>query len=212
MTAPAIIFSALGLVSAAGTICADSRKKYGLVYALKPLTMGLIIALAFSGPRVVPSLYKDLILAGLGCSLAGDVFMMLRRKQFVEGLVCFLVAHLFYGAAFLTRFSGRLNFGLLLPFLIYLAFVLGVLWTRLGRMKAPVVFYMFVIMTMAVLTSQRYYHLPEAGALYALLGSILFVVSDSLLAANRFVGEFRYAQVFILGTYFAAQWLIALSA
>jgi uncharacterized membrane protein YhhN len=212
MTICAIILSGLGLVSAVGTICADSRKKYGLVYVLKPLTMGFIIALALVGPRVVPSLYKDLILAGLACSLAGDVFMMLRRKRFVEGLVCFLVAHLFYGAAFLTRFSGHIDLGLLLPFLIYLAFVLGVLWTRLGRMKAPVVLYMFVIMAMAVLASQRYNHLPEAGALYALLGSILFVVSDSFLAANRFVGEFRYAQVFILGTYFAAQWLLALSA
>jgi len=212
MFTAAVVLSTLGLASAVGTIFADSRKKFGLVYVLKPLTMGFIIALALSGARVVPPLYKDLILAGLACSLAGDVFMMLRRKRFVEGLACFLVAHLFYGAAFLTRFSGTINFGLLLPFLIYLAFVLGVLWIRLGRMKVPVVLYMFVIMAMAVLASQRYNHLPEAGALYALLGSILFVVSDSFLAANRFVGEFRYAQVFILGTYFAAQWLLAFSA
>ena len=212
MSTAAVILSALGLASAAGTIFADKRKQYGLVYVLKPLTMGFIIALALSGPRVVPSLYKNLILAGLVCSLAGDVFMMLRRKRFTAGLACFLVAHLCYGAAFLTRFSGPVNFGLLLPFLIYLAFVLRVLWTRLGRMKAPVVLYMFVIMAMAVLASQRYNHLPEVGALYALLGSLLFVVSDSFLAANRFVREFRYAQVFILGTYFAAQWLLALSA
>lgn len=212
MSTAAVILSALGLASAAGTIWADSCNKYAFVYVFKPLAMGFIIALALSGPRVGPSLYKGLILTGLASSLAGDVFMMLRRKRFAAGLACFLVVHLFYGAAFLTRFSGRIDLGLLLPYLIYLAFVLGVLWTRLGRMKAPVVVYMFVIMAMAVLASQRYNHLPEAGALYALLGSILFVVSDSFLAANRFVREFRCAQVFILGTYFAAQWLLALSA
>jgi uncharacterized membrane protein YhhN len=208
----AIILSALGLASAAGTIWADSRKKHGLVYVLKPLTMGFIIALTLCGPRAGPTLYRNLILGGLACSLAGDVFLMLRRKKFAAGLACFLVAHLFYGAAFLSRFSGRIDSGLLIPFLVYLAFVLGILWTRLGRMKIPVVIYMFIIMTMAVLASQRYARLPEAGALAALLGSVLFVVSDSLLAANRFVREFRLAQVYILGTYFLAQGLIALSA
>jgi uncharacterized membrane protein YhhN len=49
------------------------------------------------------------------------------------------------------------------------------------------------------------------GALSAALGALLFVASDSLLAFNRFVGKFAAASALVLGTYYAAQWLIALS-
>ena len=51
----------------------------------------------------------------------------------------------------------------------------------------------------------------EAGSALALAGALLFVASDSALALNRFKGEFKGAQAVVLGTYFAAQWLIALS-
>jgi alkenylglycerophosphocholine/alkenylglycerophosphoethanolamine hydrolase len=45
----------------------------------------------------------------------------------------------------------------------------------------------------------------------AAVGALLFVASDSALAWNRFKSEFKSAQAVILATYFAAQWLIALS-
>jgi uncharacterized membrane protein YhhN len=49
------------------------------------------------------------------------------------------------------------------------------------------------------------------GTLVALVGAGLFVVSDSVLATNRFVRPFHAAQAAVLSTYFAAQWMIALS-
>ena len=45
----------------------------------------------------------------------------------------------------------------------------------------------------------------------AAMGALLFVASDSALAWDRFKQEFKAAQAVILATYFAAQWLIALS-
>ena len=211
MTIPAGVLSILALLSAAATIGADVRKKFGLVYIFKPLTMVLIVALAAIGRQTGTPRYKYCVLAGLVFSLGGDVFMMLRRKRFLEGLACFFTAHLFFIAAFLSHRPGSVNVGLLLPFGTYLGFMTGILWTRLGRMKVPVVLYMLVLTAMAVLAAERYHLGLGGGAVYALLGSILFVVSDSLLAANRFIREFRPAQILILGSYFAAQWLIALS-
>jgi uncharacterized membrane protein YhhN len=40
------------------------------------------------------------------------------------------------------------------------------------------------------------------------LGSVLFVISDSLLAVNKFVFALPYAPVWIMGTYLTAQYWI----
>jgi uncharacterized membrane protein YhhN len=207
-----LILSLLALAAAVVTIVADHRGRFAWVYAFKPLAMALVIAVALTGRHASGAAYENLILAGLACSLVGDIFLMLRRKRFLTGLLAFLVAHLFYIAAFASRLEGPIHPGPLVPLLIYLAFVLGVLWSRLGRMRIPVIVYMVAITAMAVLAAERSLQPREAGALLALVGSILFVVSDSILAASRFVRPFRWAQVFILGSYFLAQWFIALSA
>ena len=51
----------------------------------------------------------------------------------------------------------------------------------------------------------------QGAALLAFFGALLFIVSDSVLAINRFRGDFEIARALSLSTYFAAQWLIALS-
>jgi uncharacterized membrane protein YhhN len=45
----------------------------------------------------------------------------------------------------------------------------------------------------------------------ALSGAILFVLSDSVIAVNKFSYEFFLAKLFILALYFTAQWRIARS-
>jgi uncharacterized membrane protein YhhN len=74
-----------------------------------------------------------------------------------------------------------------------------------------VVVYMAVILLMALQASSRWLAVGGWGGAAACAGAVLFVASDSALAWNKFMGEFRGAQAVILGTYFAAQLLIALS-
>jgi uncharacterized membrane protein YhhN len=64
---------------------------------------------------------------------------------------------------------------------------------------------------MAGLAAERFIQIGNTRALCAFVGGALFVVSDSALAINRFLKEFKLAQPLILGAYFAAQALIALS-
>jgi uncharacterized membrane protein YhhN len=207
-----LVLVAAAAASAGLTIWADSKGRVTLVYVFKPLATALIIVLALIGRHTAGPYYETFILAGLACSLGGDILMMLRKKRFLGGLTAFLAAHAFYIAAFASRLHGPLSIGLVVPFAVYLGFMVGVLGKHLGRMRIPVFIYMAVIMAMATLAAQRYFQTAEAGALAAFGGSILFVASDTFLAANRFVRPFRGAQVFILSTYFAAQLLIALSA
>jgi len=71
--------------------------------------------------------------------------------------------------------------------------------------------YMLVILIMAWRALEQQFQMPGQKSLLALMGALLFVVSDSALALNRFRRPFAAAQLVILSTYYTAQWLIALS-
>lgn len=71
--------------------------------------------------------------------------------------------------------------------------------------------YMAVISLMAWLAITMFVQWGEGWALSAAVGAILFVLSDTTLALNHFRRRFWYAQLLVLGSYYLAQWLIALS-
>jgi uncharacterized membrane protein YhhN len=53
--------------------------------------------------------------------------------------------------------------------------------------------------------------LPSTATALAATGAALFLASDAILALNRFGTPFRAGRALNLATYFAGQWLIALS-
>jgi uncharacterized membrane protein YhhN len=196
------LLSALVLGSALLHLGSYAQGPRRAVYLFKPLTIVLIILVAAVAGNRVSHFYKYAILAGLVFSLAGDIFLMLPRDRFIQGLVSFLLAHLCYIAAFTFEGGGERRLLYAVPFLLYGGVMLRVLLPGLGRMRAPVIVYMAVIMLMAW----------QEGSGLALSGALLFVVSDSILAMNRFRRPFPSAQTYVMSTYFMAQWLIALSA
>lgn len=197
--------------SAAVTIGAEHLQARRAVYLFKPLTTILILALAATAPQPVSRGYQALVCAGLLFSLAGDVFLMLPRDRFVAGLASFLVAHLFYVAAFAPR-PPTLAAPLVLALLVaYGIVLLRALWPRLGSLRAPVTLYAAALLVMAWQAAEHSSVLGTAPALLAAIGAGLFVVSDSALAWQRFRQRHAYGQAVVLGTYFAAQWLIASS-
>ncbi len=199
------------LVVASATLCilAEYRGPRRNVYLFKPLTIVLIILIALLGEASSP-LYKFLIIAGLLFSLGGDIFLMLPSDKFLHGLLSFLVAHLCYIAAFTTD-GARPNIFTAIPLLLYGGTMLLMLWPHLGRLRVPVVIYMLVILLMVWQAWNRHISVENSGSMLALVGASLFAASDSVLALNRFRKPFRAARFLILSTYFAAQWLIALS-
>jgi uncharacterized membrane protein YhhN len=182
-----------------------------LVYVTKPGTILVILAAAALGRRRAPSRYANLVLAGLACSLAGDIFLMLPSDQFVPGLVSFLIAHLFYIAAFRSGMTGFAPAWLALPFYGYGFVAFWILLPGLGEMKLPAMAYLLVILTMAWQAAVRWNAMRDRGSLFAFAGALLFGVSDSIIAFNRFHARFYLAEALIMSTYFAAQLLLALS-
>ena len=86
-----------------------------------------------------------------------------------------------------------------------------VLRSGLGKMKAPVLVYILVILIMSGLARERHLQLELPQTLFAACGAILFLISDALLAWNRFRMKFKSAQFLINGTYYVAQWALAMS-
>lgn len=186
-------------------------------WLFKPLTMVfalvLVAASAYSPSARGQFNPKTLLLlaAALAGSLAGDVFLMF-QGFFIPGLVSFLVAHLFYVALFK---SGQAWF----PHRGALAATLGIgvamyafLWAGglPPALRAPVAAYVLVIALMAAQAIGRATVLRDAPSLLVAVGAGFFMLSDSLLATNRFVMPLPMAQVWVLATYYAAQALIVI--
>ena len=180
--------------------------------AAKPLALFIGIALAWMRWRTpaAQGRFGVLLLAGLAASLAGDVFLMFGPGLFVPGLASFLVAHLFYVALF-TQGVG------LFPRRWALAATLAIggamyafLWSGglPAGLRVPVGLYVVVIACMAAQAIGRAAVLGDGAARAVALGAGFFMLSDSLLATNRFVVPLPLASLWVLGTYYVAQWLI----
>ena len=207
----AIILSTCVLLTAALTIWSDANGRRRLFRVSKPLTTVLVITVALIARTPMPAAYKTLILAGLLCSLLGDIALMFPDKWFTAGLVSFLAAHVFYILAFKPGPGRPVSAGMLLPFIIFGLLMFRILAPSLGRLKVPVLVYMAAITAMAGLAAGRFVYNGGTRPLLAFAGAVLFLISDSVLAYDRFAKKIGPAQAIILGTYFPAQLLIALS-
>ncbi len=206
-----LVLTVLIIISAIIHMWAEYNGPPIQIYIFKPLTTSLIITLAALAKPSISKPYKTLVIVGLLFSLAGDILLMLPFDLFVFGLISFLIAHLIYIAAFQAKRPWRVSW---LPALLVIAYgviVYLVLAPGLGDMTVPVIFYIVVILTMAYVAWDQWDHHKEPWAMLALIGALLFVLSDTILAINKFRIPFLAGRGLNLSFYFAAQWFIARS-
>ncbi|PJG59686.1 lysoplasmalogenase [Aeromonas cavernicola] len=176
----------------------------------KPLTMLLIIALAFGYQGYDHDGSHAWILLGLCLSLAGDVLLMLPHQRTMQGAAAFLVAHLCYIVGFA---QGPLLLNLLdaLLLLVVAGALFGLLWGKLGIVRIPVFLYILTIIAMVWVAAGTWHASLTAGSAAIFVGSLLFLCSNSILALYYFRQPFPYAKAWATSSYFAAQFLIAAS-
>jgi uncharacterized membrane protein YhhN len=153
--------------------------------------------------------FRITILAALLFSWAGDVILCF---SFIPGLACFLLAHVMYVIAFLKT-SGKSELitkriYLLFPVILYGAGLLCLLYDNLDGMRLPMITYTMVILTMLIAAINRYGKVSRLSFILVLAGAVLFVISDSLIALNKFGFPFVFSGVAVMTTYIAAQYLI----
>lgn len=204
----AVAVATAALLAIAGALVADLR---WLHYLCKPLATLLVAAMVWRAPRAAPG-YRGAVLVGLLLSTLGDVFLMLPQDAFVPGLGSFLLAHLAYLFAFtrLYRFAP-----LRWPFLAYALAaggVLGLLWPDLpGALRVAVVIYVAALAAMAAQAAVVALSTARRGSVLAAAGGLSFVASDALLALDRFHAPIASAPLYVLATYWLAQYLIGRS-
>lgn len=201
----AIIFCALFAI--AGSYGWPDQKLHTI---FKPATTILILFVALNTP---PGKYKILITIGMLFSLMGDIFLMLPSDQFLIGLICFLITHICYIVAFLSDSQfGRPIWPYVLLGVIAIAIFELLSGGINAAMKLPVAIYAAALSLMTAQALARNLQKKNTGSMLAAIGAILFLISDTTLAYDRFVIGFTAARAIILSTYYAAQYLIALSA
>ncbi|MET0331938.1 MAG: lysoplasmalogenase [Dyella sp.] len=209
----------LGLfIVAVGAIAGAELEGAGhwLHWLCKPVATGLILLLAWRALPAVSTRYRRWVMAGIGVSLLGDIWLMLPGDFFVLGLLSFLCAHGCFIAALLsdTRWNAQpLALALCLG---YAALAVTVIWPGLGSsLHLPVIVYVLVLATMAGLALTRalvYRHtLMARPAALAAAGALIFLLSDSLLAWHRFRAPLPWSALWVLTTYYYALWLLAAS-
>lgn len=196
------------LISAAIHIVADYKFK-NITHFTKPIPMLIIIGFCLFSENCFSS-NKIFILLGFIFSLAGDIFL-LNKTQFVKGLLSFLIAHFFYIIFVLS--TSQFHFTIILfaiTFLIFSTFYFAII-RKINSYKIFVIIYSFIILFLLWQSLELSIYLRNQSSIIFAIGIILFVLSDSLLAYNRFVKKFFSAQFVILSTYFLAQTLILFS-
>jgi uncharacterized membrane protein YhhN len=173
--------------------------------ATKTLLMPLLAAYV-ADADAVDSTTGRLILGGLGLSWAGDVALLGEGDTpFTAGLGSFLAAHGCYLAAFTRHRQGGVRRAPWLAgaYVVAWAGLNAALASRTGRFRVPVIVYgtALLAMTLAALDTGR----PAVAG-----GGALFLVSDSILALERFsAATIPRADGLVMLTYTAAQALIA---
>ena len=202
MTETSIVLVCLaGLVSVIDWVAVALEKK-SWEYVAKPSATILFLLTAVSIDASSSTVQVWRCIALVFC-LAGDVFLMLPKNSFVQGLGSFAVAQILLAVSFVVDGPE------LAPAVIAGVIALGAVWSlsrrfigalrRHGRggLIVPVVVYMTVITVMVVSAA-------STGPLVAIVGAVLFMVSDSLIAEHRFVTPRRWQSTVIMVTYHAA--------
>ena len=85
-------------------------------------------------------------------------------------------------------------------------------WIRdyLNDLRIPIMVYMMVISIMVILAGYRYGRVNKFSFKLIYIGAIFFVMSDSILAYNKFAEPISFSGVWIMGTYMLAQYLITM--
>jgi uncharacterized membrane protein YhhN len=146
----------------------------------------------------------------LALGTAGDVALLGGTDAaFTAGLVSFLAGHVAWIAALRRRPGGgrlRSRPALALPYLAAFGALNAYLWPRTGKDRIPVVVYSTALLAMSLTA-------VDSGSPRAATGGTLFLLSDTLLALEKFAGVHLPAhEGLVMATYTSAQALLARSA
>ncbi|REA63132.1 lysoplasmalogenase [Dyadobacter luteus] len=209
-----ILFTFLFTIITLSEIYADMTGQVLLVYLTKPLIVLSLLGFLWKNNNLPPTEYRWLV-TGLLFALAGDIFLMIRDTDlFIPGLGSFLLMQICYILIFQKQISaGKFSTRSLvigIPFLTCAFALYFLLFPELPDllMRFAVAIYALSIAMMTWLAALRRSFVSTKSYQLVLIGAILFMISDSCIAIDKFLVAIPFRTLWIMGTYAAAQYLI----
>jgi uncharacterized membrane protein YhhN len=183
-------------------------------YIAKPAIVISLMFLFIKTSEGISKSIKRITLLALGFSVLGDILLMFVDQSphfFTVGLVAFLLAHIMYIVVFLRHRNKQKSIvGFVILLLVYASGLFYLLKDGLGEMLVPVIVYMIVILSMATTAFMRKGIVNSNSYNLVFIGAIFFMISDSILALNKFYQPIPFSNISIMLTYALAQYLIVI--
>ena len=210
----------VGLIAAAAFIVALWANWPIVQLVTRGIPLLVMIIWLFRLPR---DRFANLIMGGLLVSLAADLVMQWDKSLFVAGLYIFLVAQLLYIAAFVS-IARRGSWARLIPFAAWGLIIFLILNPYFGDQHWPVTAFIAALIILpwraaALLNSHGQLETFELGAL---VGTLAFALSETLVLLNRFIwhdtltmfsvqDSAPFIATLVVILYWLGQWAIALA-
>lgn len=202
MNGVAIVLLVVALTLSALDWVAVAHRLRPMEYACKPAA-AIVFLLAALALDPVDDGARTWLVVALAFCVAGDVFLMLPRDAFLPGLGSFAVAQILFTVSFTLReptvtraIVGLVAVAVGASFLAR-RFVGALQRSGAGTMVPAILVYVTVISAMVVSA-------VAGGSPVAIIGAVLFMISDSLIAEERFVRSRPWQRLTIIVTYHAA--------
>jgi len=170
-----------------------------VIKAIPAISLSALALVTVSGSR------GKLLFASLLLCAAGDVALEIGAEQyFIIGLGFFLIAQIMFIVTFSRDFKMQKSRIAIIAILAIYALAMAIVMTpSLREMAIPVYSYLVVITLMGIFAALR-----AARNKLTLYGAVSFIVSDSIIAINKFMMPVPAADYLVMGTYYLALFLI----
>lgn len=202
------VLNSLTLISAIAAIYFDFIGNVDVFRFFKPLTTILVILIPLLRPIKNHKKYSQFIIVALLFCLIGDVFFF-SKSHFVFGLASFLIAHALFTLGFIS-IDGWKSYPL--PLVALLTVGAGYylfMYNSLNELAIPVLFYFAFIILMCWQGINLFIWRKEFVFKLIAIAVILFLISDSIIALDKFKMSFEASGLLVLATYWISISLLA---
>ncbi len=197
------IFFTVSILDVIGVVLDNSM----LQLIFKPLIMPSLILLYYLSSKRKNKWY----ITAMFFSFLGDVLLLDKSNMFLYGIAAFLITQLLYVIIIskeLPHSHWKTKLIASVPFLAFFIILIKVLKPGLGEFLLPVVIYGAAISIFGMVSLLNYMLRKDKSSLILLLGAVLFILSDSMIALNKFYEAWAIYGLAIMATYILAQYLI----
>jgi uncharacterized membrane protein YhhN len=185
-------------------------------YFTKPALMITLILYFLSVTK--GTIFKDkmLFIFTMICALLGDTFLMFQAQNplfFMLGLGSFLLMQIGYSVYFNREINFTKSFlwqkpYWIIPVMLYALVFYKIVSENVGGLKGAILAYTICIATMMLSAINRFGQISQESFRWVFFGALFFMISDSILAVNKFADPIPNAGFWIMSTYCLAQYLI----